>query len=125
MTILIKITKEVLEKTKFCGTDSAPVIENCAIAYAVREIFPNAKVGWDIVKGIRDYSILVFGEVIPLPPNARNFISVFDSASVQTRVNLPEFSFEITIPPSVLERISIGEAYRVLSESKTLELVHP
>ena len=54
---------------------------------------------------------------------AAKFVAQFDGSTPEERVLLPEFSFEIDVPSEVIEKIGIGEVYRVLSESKTLELV--
>ena len=122
MKILIKITKEVLEKTKMCNEEgkNAPAT-SCAIAYAVRDIFPKAWVertrilinGW---YGGGDTQSL-------LPFKAIAFIEDFDDSTPEERVNMNPFSFEIDVPDSVINEIGIGQVYKVLSESKTLEYV--
>lgn len=42
----ITVTKEILEKSKNCG-DAYGAGKNCAIALAVRDVFPMAWVGMD------------------------------------------------------------------------------
>lgn len=122
MKILIKITKEVLEKTKMCGIEGTNINQSCAIAYAVRELFPLARVGTREIAfdGRPPCDSLVTST---LSSSARWFISNFDNTTPELRPSLSEFSFEIEVPASVIDKIGIGEAYRVLSESKTLELV--
>lgn len=119
MKILIKVTKDVLKRSMMCNF---PDSQNCAIAIACREFFPNA--------AITVYDMYPFGSIdvsIHLPIEASRFVSKFDSLAVnkEQRLNLPEFSFEVEVPEPVLQRIGISEAYRILSESKTLELVMP
>lgn len=114
MKILIKITKEVLEKTKMCEADK--LSENCAISYAVRALFPLA---------ITQRTYMWFGnkegDYTSLPMKAREFITAFDSLFPEERVKMKPFSFEIDVPDSVINEIGIGQVYKILSESKTLE----
>lgn len=125
MKILIKVTKEVLQKTMMCNGLNGDVTENCAFAYAVRELFPRARVNYSCIHGP------VVGQRhrwrIELPRNVANWIVDFDllNTSPLKRLDLPEISFEAEVPEEAIDSISIREAYRILSESKTLELVHP
>jgi hypothetical protein len=63
--------------------------------------------------------------VIDLPDTATEFIFQFDSRRPADRLTMPEISFEVDVPSEMIEAIGIGQAYKILSESKTLELVHP
>lgn len=133
MKIRIHVTKEVLQETMWCGTgrnggcapNTAEVLENCAIAYAVREIFPNAQVSSHITI---DPDKCYLPDVI-LPKKAKRFIDTFDSFArecPQKRANIHPISFDINVPDDVLEEvISVNEVHRILSESKTLELIAP
>ena len=71
MKLKIKVTKDVLKRSINCNSLQAGVSKNCAIAVAIRDIFPNASVG------VFDMYILGVGNV-DLPENAREFISKFD-----------------------------------------------
>jgi hypothetical protein len=137
MRITIKVTKDVLRKTAMCSGGVKHIRENCAISYAVREIFPAAQTFvYAIVLSDHDVNIYedyllpqraidVLGDrCIPLPEIASAFIRAFDflADDPEARMNMAEISFEIDVPPAVIERIGISEVYRVLSESKTLEL---
>lgn len=119
MKITIKITKEIIYRSRFCSVNSATEMaaENCAIARATREIFPNGYVLSDEI---------CFNDLpttrIPLPESARIFISRFDAKGPKSRLKMQPFSFEIDVPAEVIEKVGISEVYRVLSESKTLEL---
>ena len=111
----ILITKEILEKSKFCSSnDKANQVtgENCAIAIALKDLFPNAY--------ISNYSVSPFGRntkkygenlEILLPPIAQHFIKLFDSlrAVPKLRLLLPEFDFEISIPDELIAKINIEE----------------
>lgn len=118
MKLTIKITKEVLEKTKMCGKSSGLelIAENCAIAYAIRRLFPKATVGpWNLFFDLATKT--------PLPLVAQSFIETFDYSSIEERLLLPEFSFDIEVPDSVIESIGIEQAKEIISKSSTLELI--
>ena len=72
MKITINITKEVLEATKMCGRDNKSVVQNCAIAYAVRKLFPNVEVNHLNIWNLSPYW------AISLPKSAKKFIHEFD-----------------------------------------------
>lgn len=73
MKLKIKVTKDILERSKMCST---MIGENCAIALAVRDIFPNAWVEEaDIMPHFPKQN---FSEYIPLPLSAKMFIEQFD-----------------------------------------------
>lgn len=127
MKILIKVTKDVLRRSYKCGIqpDGRCDIDSqgCAIAVAIQEFFPKAMVTpwfFTYYNGIQGYQI-------ELPDEATQLIYSFDSlrGTPEKRLDLPEVSFEITVPPQVIESIGIGQVYKILSESRTLELVHP
>lgn len=117
MKLKIKVTKEVLRKSMFCGTamaESASISDNCAIALAVRDIFPFAQVTpWSIKTNCR------LPAIISLPENAKEFIYEFDELSPAKRLLLPELEFEIDLPQEVIDAINIDD----IVKSETLELV--
>jgi len=120
----IKVTKSILEQSKFCTSDTA--LTNCAIAVAVREIFPYAKVRiqniW-IYRSREDMDILgkAIGSV-QLPVAAERFIRDFDATLPHNRVAIPELEFEVDIPDAILESINIEEVREILRESEILKL---
>lgn len=119
MKILIKVTKDILKRSAGCrAMDGA----NCAIALAVRELFPKARIGVNVMTFTGDTN-----DTYELPENAKLFIRAFENLAFRPslRLYLEAFSFEMTVPSHVVDQIGISEAYKVLSESKTLELVHP
>jgi hypothetical protein len=130
MKILIKVTKDVLKATMMCGVGDKRVASNCAISYAAREIFNKCSVTYDdkCQPAIYIYpSNNIYGVKIPLPSQAGDFMFAFDSleSSPESRLALTEQSFEVDVPEAAIQIIGISEAYRILSESKTLELVMP
>lgn len=149
MKILIKVTKEVLQRSLYCNTifNEGPTSENCAISTGIRDLFPGAQVyetaikfsgsdsnftDWTIGRGLLDMSRHSL-----LPQAATDFIREFDSyarvedinedllVKAEKRLLLPEFSFEIDVPEEVIQQIGISQVFKVLSESPTLEHVNP
>lgn len=135
MKILIKVTKEILERTKSCGRAKKGM--NCAVAVAVGEVFQNVWVARDTMyvfddtptllqmyyRGLED--VLKSGAKvtqIELPEIASNFIRHFDNRFGESRIMMKPISFEIDVPNEVIDSIGIPEVYKILSESKTLEL---
>ena len=120
----IKVTKEVYQKSMYCGTAQGGgecITQNCAIAVAVRDVFPHAEVGADDIV----FSPLEMIGVAQLPQIAKSMIVLFDSFTdnPEVRLHLPEFEFEIEVPDEVVDSIGINEIKEILKTSKTLELV--
>lgn len=121
MKIRIRVTKQIYEASMFCPVKSEATTTNCAIALAVREIAPKASVNynaifWNGKENIEEpYS--------NLESHIWNYILAFDQTKPKDRPNLPEFSFEVEFPDSMVEQIGIGQVYKILSESKTLQHV--
>ncbi len=114
----IAITKEIISHCKNCGTgNEADRIENnCAVAFALADIFPKVHVtnlcifpfGIDDDKG-NDLRI-------PIPPIAQQFIKLFDGFCFAPRLRLllPEFEFTIDIPDEVIEQINIDDVRELI-----------
>lgn len=121
----IKVTKEILRKSMWCGTDAGPkdISHNCAVALAVRDIFPYATIG--------KYGMFIgssAGHDVDLPKEAKDFITQFDILKNRPykRLELPELEFEIEIPDKVLSKIGNGnieEIKTIIQNSEILELV--
>lgn len=118
LILRIKITKDVLKRSMMCGVDDdCDISTSCAIAHAVRDVFPNAAVSLN--------DIYVYGKLgehsITLPVDAKLFISRFDALIIapEKRLDLPEFEFEVEVPASIVDMINID----ALLLSPTLELV--
>jgi hypothetical protein len=123
----IKVTKEILAMSKECGIHNRENIgENCAIAHAVKDIFPDVSVtgshfypfGIDKKNPIDDLKI-------ELPKIAQDFIKIFDSLTAihKVRMRLPEFEFEIFIPDKVIAQINIDDAKKLVKENQMHDLV--
>jgi len=119
--IKIVITKEIIEHCKNCGNknDEYEVGKNCAVAFALVDIFP------DVV--VTNYCFYPFGvghgkenPLIPLPPIAQQFIKLFDAFALTPglRLLLPEFEFTIDIPDEIIELINIDEVRDLIKEDK-------
>lgn len=128
MKILIKVTKDVLRRSSACIGEAN---QNCAIALAVRLLAPKAEIyvshinwlGVDCSDQPCEWDQI--SSFSKLPAEAIRFISTFDSSSIEQRIAMSELYFEVDLPSEVIDQIGISEAYRILSESKTLELVMP
>lgn len=129
MKINIRITKDVLRRSMMCGVDNiSDIVRNCAIAVAVNEIIPYCSVTYndETEPVIVVYNKLgIRGVEIPLSVEAKDFMIEFDEldGNPELRLDLEERTFEIDIPSEVINEIEIGQVYKILSESKTLELV--
>ena len=121
MKILIKITKNILERSMMCGQNLNKVGENCAVALALRDVFPNAYVTGSFINIEGGWGGT--NDSIMLPENAVCFIASFDVKKPHERPLMRLFSFEIDVPDSVIESIGIDEVKQILSNSKTLEYV--
>jgi hypothetical protein len=119
-TLRIKITKDILEKSKFCDTNPG---KNCAISLAIRDIFPNAHIGENSIDPFFDDERVSDSHRIWLPKEASSFIRKFDHTCWQSRPDMDEFEFDIFISDSVLERIDIEEVKTALAEHPTLCLL--
>ncbi len=118
----ISITKEIIEQCKNCGNgnEKHEVGKNCALAFAMIDIFPNVYVN--------NYYIFPFGieyenkQVlkIPMPIVAQQFIKLFDGfyLTPKLRLFLPEFEFTIDVPDEVIEQINIDEVSEFIEEDK-------
>lgn len=120
MKIRIHVTKEILRKSNCAVNDN--YVSNCMVATALKGMFPTATVGsfWlCLISGVPTSTVKISDFL-------QSKIDDFDRCSnMEDVMNLPEFSFEIEVPSAVIDKIGISSAYKILSESKTLELVHP
>lgn len=113
MTIRIHVTKEILRESMYCPREG--LSKNCAIASAVREIFPDAGVG--------TWGIYLDWCEISLPDEASDFVKKFDDSTPLERSALTPLSFSVNVPDSAINRIGIQEVESILSNSLTLEKV--
>lgn len=120
----IKVDKDCLERSKNC-TMEGKVVENrigqnCAIARAICDIFPNSWVGMS--------QILFFDErgpcfsegghlkvskniaEVPLPLEAQIFISNFDNSTPEERLRMDEIEFDIEVPDEVIETLPLNKS---------------
>lgn len=121
----IKVTKEIIERSKECGTrkDVEKIGNNCAIALALKDIFPEVFVSAHYIYpfGIdenNEYSQLR----IAMPKIALDFIKVFDCFRNihSVRLFLPEFEFDISIPDEIISLINIDEVKNIIEDKPFL-----
>lgn len=138
MKITVRVTKEILHKSAMCGYEPGEhVVYNCAIALAVREIFPYSRacygtiVVYDNIGPINQWHLILNDSANDhktpvggyfIKHKADDFIKSFDRATREERINMEEFSFEIDVLSEVIDQIGISQVYKILSESRTLEL---
>lgn len=123
MKLKIKVTKEIIEKAIWCGTESETgyhVSKNCAVALAVRDIFPEARVSH---LGFYPFCHTMLDAII-IPSKAQDFIKHFDrlADNPEARLYMDPIEFEVDIPDSVIEYIGIDEIQKIVEKSETLEL---
>ncbi|HEX8331898.1 MAG TPA: hypothetical protein VF622_04705 [Segetibacter sp.] len=117
MKLQINVTKEILEKSKNCK--EVPT-HNCAIAIAVRDVFPSAKIYNTYLTPLKSSECW---KGISLPQEATMFIRDFDAAEPEERAAMNPITFEIDIPDEVIEKINIDEVKELLKEHPTMQLV--
>lgn len=116
----ITVTKEILERSKNCSVYVELSTTNCAIACAVRDVFPSANV-W--ANHINPFPGHQKNKLIPLPKIAQDFIDAFDDATPEERVMMKPISFEIEVPDEVIEKINIDELKPLLENHPTLAIL--
>lgn len=126
-TLKIKVTKEILQRSMLCGTEEGPssVGFNCAVALAVREIFPDAGVAGPFMRPFAMSDVPeIYDMEINLPSFVSDYIARFDGLVIRPleRLDLPEIEFDINLSDEVIEQIDIEEVKQLLTTSKTLEL---
>lgn len=135
-TIRVNVTKKIIEESMYCGVELMNHIgcaknkinglddymSNCAIAKAIWNIIPNTCVLESVVMF---YSETICLGVSELPKKAVRFIDKFDKLSPTGRLSLEPISFELEIPDTVIDNISIEEITKrlELQVEKTVELV--
>lgn len=136
-TLQIRVTREILKKAAYCGhikekgkwlhsdDESVCVASNCAIALAVRDIFPNALVE---PFHIHPFGNEMFGACyseIDLPKKATDFIMAFDDLMPEDRRIMEPLEFEVEVPDDVLKHaFSIEDLVKeLLSNHPTLKVV--
>lgn len=118
MKLKIKVTKDILEKSKSCQHKPT----SCAVANSVRDIFPDVSV-------LGPYMYVTSAEFGPrekiiLPENVASYIATFDTyKSDEERAAMPEIEFEIEIPEEIINSINIDELRPLLDCHKNLEIV--
>ena len=114
----VKVTKEILRESMYCGMDGKLPNSNCAVALAVRQIFPKASVG--------SVGYLPFGYIgNQIKHDGSEFISLFDSlkSTPEKRLSIPETTVTLDITDEILERINLEDMSNMVSKIEHLELI--
>ena len=119
----IAVTREIIELSLQCGTsnDIKEVGKNCAIALAVKDIFPDVVVTGDCIYPFGNNKYTKTGDLkIELPQVAKDFIKVFDSLCAMPKVRrcLPEFDFEIPVSDEIISQINIAEVKALINSPR-------
>ena len=118
----VKVTKEILKKSMTCGCFSPKVAANCAVALAIREIFPEATVGYT---GFRPFHKNKWG--VFSGHDGERFIIQFDSLrrTPEKRLELPETVVTLDITDEIIDHLStmIPNYEEVVNAQPHLELV--
>lgn len=130
MKLKIKVTKDILRRSMMCGTIigngglMTPLpSSNCAIAVAIKDIFPSAAIGTIGMLFIKEeqdngaWKGSPYG--LDLDKDTQQYISKFDSSTPEERLELPEYEFTIEVPNAVIGLINI----EALEACPTMELV--
>lgn len=126
----VSITKEILEQSKYCSANDnyANVAgENCAIANALKCIFPEVYVTGNYIYPFAFNNEYIYKHLcIKMPKIAKDFIRVFDSLCQMpnARLLLPEFEFEISIPDEVIEQIDIEDVKNTVREGLSVHIAN-
>ncbi|MDE3183074.1 MAG: hypothetical protein KGM16_06605 [Bacteroidota bacterium] len=121
----IKVTKEILERSQGCGAydDVEKIGNNCAIAIALKDLFPDVLVTAHHIYPFGIYENNEYSDLrIAMPKIALDFVKVFDSlrSIPKVRLHLPEFEFEISIPDEIISQINIDEVKNMVEENSFL-----
>ncbi len=118
----IAITKEIIAQCKNCGTGNGThkIENNCAIAFALADIFPKV-----YVTNFFIFPLGIDGDndtKIQMPLIAQQFIKLFDGFrfSPKLRLLLPAFEFIIDIPDEVIDQINIDEVRALIEAGCTV-----
>ncbi len=128
LSVKIHITKDVISRSLHCdaNNDFHSMGKNCAIAIALREIFPEAHVTC--------FFIFPFGMdnnetkdlKIALPLVAQQFVKLFDGFHLvpNLRLLLPEFEFDIEVADKIIDNINIDDIKELASNGKRKPASH-
>lgn len=113
-TLTINVTKDSIEKAIFCSKEINFSKTSCAIAHAVRDIFPTAIIYFNHIE--------LDGKRIALPTIASEFIEVFDRIEPNQRIKLKPISFQVSMPDEIIDKLNIDDLKQQLKNHPTLEL---
>ncbi len=118
----IAVTKEIIKRCKNCGNEPHTVEKNCAVAFALVDIFPEVYVTNHFIFPFGIDSEKEKNIKIPLPAIAQQFIKLFDGFHLTPglRLLLPEFEFALDLTDEVIGHINIDEVSDLINERKKI-----
>ena len=128
INIKVKVTKEILRKSMMCGINNTNFHQNCAIALAIREVFPDALVcqdaffafGAPISEYLHDLKYYIYCQ-----HNGSDFISQFDDLvkTPKKRLELPETEVTLFLTEECVDHLNSVEGFNwreVIEKSELL-----
>ena len=116
----IRITKEIIEHSRTCGTENnkPETGSTCAVAFSLKDIFPDVYVSYNYIFPWGIDSEKGKNVKITMPVIAKQFIKLFDGFYLMPdlRLLLPEFEFTINIPDEIIDQININEVMESLKD---------
>jgi hypothetical protein len=119
MKLTVSITPDILAASAHC--DALKLGANCAIALALKDIFPKVNVASQYAR-IMDRRLPSGNKLIKLTQSATDFIFKFDTSTPQERCNMQSFSFDLELPEEVIELVDIDDIKAILAKSQSLQL---
>lgn len=124
--ITINVTEEKIKEAMYCGLSGyfqrkGGYSTNCPIALTLFDIFPNATIEANVIIFYNRRNRAI-GKC-KLPQVAQAFILEFDDKTPEERAKMKPISFEISVPNSVINLISIKEIKDKL-KTDTFELIN-
>jgi len=118
----VKVTKKILKESMMFRCPSLEVTSNCAVALAIREIFPEATVGYVIFRPFHKNKWGLISE-----HDGEHFITQFDQLreTPEKRLDLPETVVTLDITDEIIDHLStmIPNYEEVVNAQPHLELV--
>jgi hypothetical protein len=114
----IAVTKGIIKNCKDCGNELHSAEKNCAVAFALVDIFPQVYVTNHFIFPFGIDSEKEKNIKIPLPIVAQQFIKLFDGFHLTPglRLLLPEFEFTLDLTDEVIGHINIDEVSDFINE---------
>lgn len=128
MKLRINITKDNLLRSSNCSTEN--IGQNCAIGLAIFDLFGESSWVADdhiaIMRGGKPFAKQLIESsyhLIRLSIEVRIFISSFDKATPEKRINMCPLSFDIELPEELVKSITLPNIESVINRTPSLDFV--